>query len=233
MRKLALGVFVVVFAALSAGNLLATQLACPTATTLDVLMTQTAGGLANACFSQDKLFYNFVYTPTGSAGPASSVQSALLFQQGTGLDIHGWNFSSNSWIQGINGPAAFTLGYTIQVCPSGSACFGNVLPFMRITGADAVYSPVSLFPAGNEVVNWSNGATATLTNSNGGPEPSTGNINVNSLGPISVSAAWTGTGGITQNTLRFYETTVPEPMSFVLIGTGLLGLGLLRRRARR
>ena len=221
---------VIVMAA--AAVLSAAQIPCPTSTTLDQLSAFSSE--ANACYSQDKLFYNFVYTPTGSAGAANSVQAGLLFQQTPGLDIHGWNFSSNSWVQGISGPAAFTLGYTIELCPSGSACFGNVLPATRIIGADAVYSSVSTFPAGNEVVTWSNGATVTLTSADGGPLPPNGMIGLGAgiLGPISVSAVWSGTGAITQNTLRFYEA-VPEPMSFVLIGTGLLGLGLLRRRVRR
>jgi hypothetical protein len=30
----------------------------------------------------------------------------------------------------------------------------------------------------------------------------------------------------------FVQSSIPEPVSFILIGTGLLGLGLLRRRAR-
>src|ERR1035438_2922018 len=118
--------------ALSAGNLLASQIPCPTAATnFDVLAAATggsAGGIADGCYSQDKLFYNFVYTPTGSAGAASSVQAGLIFQTAGPLDIHGWNFSDSSWVQGTGGPAAFTIGYTIEVCPAGSACVGAVVP---------------------------------------------------------------------------------------------------------
>src|ERR1022692_2335860 len=157
--------------ALSAGTLLAAQIACPTATTFDVLEAQTAGGIANACTTQDKLFWNFVYTPTGSAGAASTVQAGLIFQTAGNLDIHGWNFSDSSWVQGTGGPAAFTIGYTIEVCPAGSACVGAVVPGTVIIGADAVYAPVSTFTAGNETVNWSNGANATLTSASPGPQP--------------------------------------------------------------
>src|ERR1017187_8141840 len=105
--------------ALSAGNLLASQIPCPTSTTFDVLAAQTAGGIANACTSQDKLLWNFVYIPTDIAGAASTVQAGLIFQTGSNLDIHGWNFSSSTWVQGSGGPADFTIGYMIEVCPVG------------------------------------------------------------------------------------------------------------------
>lgn len=42
-----------------------------------------------------------------------------------------------------------------------------------------------------------------------------------------------GTGELSSLTQSFHTGGVPEPMSFVLIGTGLLGLGLLRRRVSR
>jgi hypothetical protein len=216
-------------------NLFAVQLACPNMTTLDVLMTQTAGGITNACISQDKLFWNFVYTPTGTAGAASMVQAGLIFQSSPGLDIHGWNFSSSNWVQGTLGPAAFTLSYTIQVCPAGSACAGAVLPGATINAADAVYAPVSVMPAGPETVNWSTGATATLTNGSPGPLPSNANIGAGAgtLSPVTVTANFSGTGAITQTTLRFYETNstgVPEPTTFALFGLGLIGLGVVRRK---
>jgi hypothetical protein len=194
---------------------------------------------ANACFSQDKLFWGFNYAPTGSAGAATTVQAGLIFQTGPGLDIHGWNFSSSSWVQGVGGPAAFTIGYSIEVCPTGSACAGAVIPGTVITGADAVYAPVSTFPPGNEVVNWSNGATGTLTSTSPGPVPNTGNIGLGAgtVGPISVSAAFSGTGAITQTTLRFYESLpegVPEPTSsaLVVIGFAFIGLALRRKEVR-
>ena len=225
--------------ALSAGNLLASQIPCPTAATnFDVLAAATggsAGGIANGCYSQDKLFFDFVYTPTGSAGVASTVQAGLIFQTAGNLDIHGWNFSSSTWVQGSGGPADFTIGYMIEVCPAGSACASAVVPGTIITGADAVYAPVSTFTAGNETVNWSNGANVTLTSGSPGPQPSNGNINnFSGVGPIGVSAVFTGTGAITQTTLRFYESVpnggTPEPVTMALMGSSLLGLGLLRRR---
>ena len=222
----------VALAALSAGDVPAAQIACPTATTFDVLQALTAGGIGNACFSQDKLFWNFVYTPTGSAGSASTVQAGLLFQSGSGLDIHGWNFGSSSWVQGA-APAAFVLSYEMEVCPSGSACAGAVVPGTLIIAADAVYAPVSVFPAGNEVVTWSNGATVTLSNVTPGPLPSNGNIGLGAgtVGPITVTADWTGTGAITQTSLRFYENAVvPEPATLSMIGLGMLALGFRARK---
>jgi hypothetical protein len=229
--------------ALSAGNLLASQIACPTAaTTFDVLATETGGstgGSANGCYSQDKLFYNFVYTATGSAGAASTVQAGLIFQTAGNLDIHGWNFSSSTWVQGTGGPAAFTIGYMIEVCPALSACASAVVAGTVITGADAVYAPVSTFLPGNETVTWSSvpsptNPTVTLTSGSPGPQPGNGNIGYSGVGPIGVSAVFTGTGAITQTTLRFYETVpnggTPEPVTMALMGSSLLGLGLLRRR---
>ena len=236
MRKYLL-IFVVVLAALPAGNLWAAQLACPAFTTLDVLQAQTSGGVANACFSQDELFWNFVYTPTGSAGAASTVEAGLIYQTVPGLDIHGWNLSSSTWVQGVGGPAEFTLGYTTEICPSGSACAGVVVPGTEITAADAVYAPVSVFPPGNETVTWSNGATVTLTSGSPGPLPSNGDIGFSGSGPITVTAVWTGTGAITQNSLRFYESipasVVPEPTTLPVIGLGLLGLGCMARKFRK
>ncbi len=234
MRKCVLALAAVI-SALSAGSLSAAQIQCPTTATFDALAQFNSE--ANACFSQDKLFWGFNYAPTGSAGAATTVQAGLIFQTAPGLDIHGWNFSSSSWVAGIGGPAAFTIGYTIEVCPTGSACAGNVIPGTVITGADAVYAPVSEEPPGNEVVSWSNGSNGTLTSGSPGPVPATGDIGLGAgtVGPISVSADFSGTGAITQTTLRFYESVpsaVPEPASAAFVGIGFAFIGLVLRRKK-
>jgi hypothetical protein len=237
MKKYLILSFLVV--ALSAGRLSAAVVACPTTTTLSTLLAFDT--LANACYSQDKLFWNFSYTPTGNSPAAADVSASLVFQAGQSIDIHGWNFGA-VWSQNtVTGtPAGFTLSYSIEVCPtSGLPCSGNVLPGTLITQADAVYAPSSVFLPGPETVTWSNGASVTLTSGAPGPLPPGGNIGLGggTTGPITVTAQFSGTGAITQTTLRFYETIgesrIPEPTTLSLIGAGLIALGCVRVRRRR
>jgi hypothetical protein len=225
--RLKLTVCVLAIAVLGAcSNLSASIVPCPTATTFDVLAT-SFDTLANACNSQDKLYYDFTYTPATGAPLAAEVSAGLIFQlDGVGIDIHGWNFGS-AWSN-----AGFTISYTIEVCPTtGDPCSASVVPGTVITAADAVYAPSALNPPGNETIVWSGPAiataTATLTDASPGPAPSTADIGVSAgvLGPITVTATFSGIGTITQTTLRFYEsvpaTAVPEGSTFALVLGGV------------
>ena len=208
-------------ALLLGGSATAATLPCPATTTLDVLLAFNSPG--NGCFSQDVLFYGFQYAPAGNATPASGVAASLVFQSGD-VAIHGWNFS-DSWSQSGATLASFTLGYSIEMCPSGQPCFGNVVPGTVLTAADAVYAPVSVFPPGQAVVDWSNGATVTLTSGSPGPLPGNGNIGLGAgtIGPVTVTETFSGSGAITQTSLRFYTNTppVPEPATLTLVTAGL------------
>jgi len=216
---------------LAVSGLSAAVVPCPTSTTLDILLGFNS--LANACSSQDKLFWNFNYTPGANAPAASGVTSSLIFQQGQGIDIHGWNFGGN-WSQAGSVLGSFTLGYTIQVCPVATC--SSTVPGTVINLADATYAPSAVSTPGPETVNWSNGATVTLTSASPGPLPGNGNIGLGAgiTTPISVTAAFSGTGAITQTSLRFYEsipTTVPEPTSAALFfgGLAMIVFGCCRR----
>jgi len=219
---------------LAFGSLSASVISCPTSTTFDVL--ESFNSASNACFSQDKLFWGFNYVPGTGAPAASQVTSDLIFQTSPALDVHGWNFGAN-WIQTGASLANFVLSFTTEVCPlSESACAANVLPGESISGADATYAPVSVLPAGNETVSWSNGALVTLTDGSPGPLPSNGDIGLppGFQGPITVMADFSGTGGVTQTSLRFFETVVatPEPsfLGFTVIAFVLIAITRLRKK---
>jgi hypothetical protein len=219
-----------------AGNLSAAIVPCPDSSDLQTLITSFTG-IANACASQDKLFWNFTYTGLGPNAPtAANVDATLIANLLPGLEIHGWDFSA-LWAQGTGGMANFTISFLIEVCPSSAVCLGNpIAPGTVIAGADALYAPVSVALPGPMNVSWTNGATATLTSGSPGPLPPLGNIGFNGVGPIGVSATFSGTGAITETTLRFFETVptsgVPEPVTIFAMGGALIGLSLLGRWRR-
>ena len=209
---------------------------CPNTTSFDNLLSFNS--VANGCFSQDALFWGFNYTPGPNAPAANAVTASVISQTSPALAIHGWNFDG-TWAQGNSAAALanFTLGYTFEICPSsGQSCSPNVGPGTVIKGADATYAPVSIFPPGKEDVSWSNGAIVTLTSAFPGAEPPGGNIGLapGFVGPITVTANFSGTGAITQTSLRFYDSAsaVPEPKqsTFMLIGLVCLLASVAIRR---
>jgi len=231
MRKVFL--LICLFGLLTAARASAAIVACPVATTADVLTSFNS--LSNACFSQDTLFWGFTYTPGGNAPAASAVVADLISQQVSGIAIHGWNFGS-TWSQASTGTLAnFVLSFMMEVCPtSGQPCSGNTVPGTAIIGADATYAPSAFSGAGNEEVDWSNGATVTLASGSAGPLPGNANIGLppGFTGPIQVTANFDGHGTITQTSLRFYDSTspVPEPATYGLAGLGLLAVVLVHRK---
>jgi len=216
------------FGLIGANNLCAAVVSCPPASTPETLafMIANFNSLANACSIQDKLFWNFSYTSLGtSAPPASNVTVDPI----SGPNITGFNFSA-TWAGTFASPANFILSYTVEVCPVALVPPCTPPNGFSIIQADAVYSPSSLFGASIENVMWTPAGvpgTVTLTSLSPGPMA---NVFPGVPGPITVLANWTGIGDITQTTLRFYEGVVPESATMVLMGIGLAGLGIIRRR---
>ena len=143
------------------------------------------------------------------------------------MDIHGWSFQpstqiSNTWTTG------FTLSYTIAVDLT-------INPALRMfTSTDQMNA--GLIPSGITISDTQTGVTPSplvLTGVTTDAETIQSNpYSLTSLTTTSIVDFHGGNWTLASYEQDWYETAIPEPMSFVLIGTGLLGLGLLRRRVR-
>jgi hypothetical protein len=186
------------------------QQPCPSTTLADLV----AGG---SCLIGDKLFNNFTFSqPDG--GTINTAQVSVSF------DNVGQEYYLIFGGAGTAITTGFTIGWTVSVQD----------PIMRIS----VVKDQAFFSAN------ATGHTVDFTlQADGGPiqagTATTSNGNVNFLGQwasVIVNTAKfnpSGPGSLRSIEQTIAQTPIPEPMTFVLSGAGLLALGLIRRRQNK
>jgi hypothetical protein len=192
---------------------------------------------AGGCESGDKLFSNFTYTGGGALAPASLVSFNVTESVLSGYDIHGFTFkpgvtvSTGGTITGDGiWSTSFSLGYTIAVLPSSPQYLFGALSQFTLGPVPGNTSVATTTLSNGVVFNLSQGTASLPLNTKTALFESVKSLNVNTVVTIIPEQSGNFVTGMAQN---YTQQVIPEPMTFVLIGTGLVGLGLLRRRARK
>jgi hypothetical protein len=198
----------------------------------------TYNSLANACQVGDKLFYNFNYSGTqvGGLTPVDATQVNVVGDS-SNPDEPGLIFSSTFWT--VSSPGGShgildldsSIAFTVQTIDNSA----------RITDASLD------FTGGFTVTGTAGADIAERVSPNGVPPAKS--FHVDSTGPLSttvffdpvsvvtvskdlvviIPADSAGTATITSFREGFSENS-PEPVGTILIGSGLLAIGLFRRR---
>lgn len=185
--------------------------------------TTTFVGVGNGCSIGDKIFSNFVVSTTPSG-------SDLAFgQAGNVYTLNLQNTATNGFA------TSFTFSYDITVDTTLSPTPGYRI--VGVTGGmqDATFTGGSSATL-NKVLTGGGTGTVVVTDVNGTITPSpVGGLNALSL---HVADNFTYVSGNITNIANTFgqadtSTQTPEPLTLSLMGAGLLGLGLLRRRVAR
>ncbi len=185
--------------------------------------------LPQGCIIDDKVFSNWAYTSSGWNGgnppPASGVSVVPI----TTPFNPGFLFSAGWFVTGGQVIDSHII-YTVTVLPGGAPIHDLAL----YMGGDARLGEAGISVA--ETTNPDVGSLSIYNLPQLGRKGSDHILITPTMGPIQVDkniflfssqGSYATVSGVYN---RFSE--VPEPVTLVLIGSGLLGLGLLRRRSR-
>lgn len=184
----------------------------------------------DGCQVQDKLFNNWSYSGGGNVAAANVGINVIFGTPVSGIDIHGFTFAPTPSGPGLGGVwvADFTIGYTISVLPESSFYIVGATDQFMLGPLSNVSIARSLKGPG--------GTIATLNLNQANPTQSVMFTGVKSLQSLTTVTVPPGSGLNFVASLEedyIQSNAIPEPMTFGLIGTGLLALGLIRRRARK
>jgi hypothetical protein len=177
------------------------------------------GYVGNACSLGDRVFESFADTNDADVSrinvnfQVAATAFRTVLEALTGASF----FSAQSF--------ADRVGMQTGVAP-------NVPPAIYQLVGVKDQSNVSLAPgtSGQDVV----ANTVVPDTETGDPTPTSSIVTTStSTGPVGTDAASLGLSSFELGSIQTTDTTVPEPASFALIGSGLLCLGLLQKRATR
>jgi hypothetical protein len=215
---------------------------CATNAGLDTYVANY-NGFANACLIGDKLFYNFTYSASTTGGGSAPLanETSVIPDAGDGVSNPGLIFSVGGFVVSNGRTLDSTISYTVATL-----------------GGNLVMEDYSLAIAGSHSNTTTGQGSGSVTESFSNAP--TGTPLVTSVGPLGLSTLtghvdflpWVSSatvttqihlvspagGGLDLVTIsaiqeHFSEAPTPEPYESLLIGSGLLVFGLVRRRATR